>query len=141
MNPTKWFLHPILIFITSIIALGTSLFLYIYWYVEASSGLHALLKKSNIDPHQVLTSETWVVVMVLSILVGLILLGIMMIFIYSQKTLRLYRTQNNFINNFTHELKTPVTSLKLFLETFNKHELAREAQLKYVQYMLSLIHI
>lgn len=137
MHSTKWFLHPILIFITSIIALGTSLFLYIYWYVEASSGLHTLLKKSNIDPHQVLTSETWVVVMVLSILVGLILLGILMIFIYSQKTLRLYRTQNNFINNFTHELKTPVTSLKLFLETFNKHELSREAQLKYVQYMIA----
>jgi signal transduction histidine kinase len=137
MNPTKWFLHPILIFITSIIALGTSLFLYIYWYVEASSGLRALLAKTNIEADKVLASETWVVVMVLSVLVGLILLGFLVIFIYGQKTLRLYRTQNNFINNFTHELKTPVTSLKLFLETFSKHELSREAQLKYVQYMIA----
>jgi signal transduction histidine kinase len=137
MHHTKWFLHPILIFITSIVALGTSLILYIYWYVEASSGLRALLAKTSIDTQQALASETWVVVMVLSILVGLILLGILMIFIYSQKTLRLYRTQNNFINNFTHELKTPVTSLKLFLETFNKHDLSREAQLKYVQYMIA----
>jgi signal transduction histidine kinase len=137
MLSTKWFLHPIVIFITSIIALGTSLFLYIYWYVAASSGLNTLLKKSKIEPHQVLASETWVVVMVLSILVGLILLGILMIFVYGQKTLRLYRTQNNFINNFTHELKTPVTSLKLFLETFSKHELSREAQLKYIHYMIA----
>jgi signal transduction histidine kinase len=137
MHHTKWFLHPILIFITSIVALGTSLILYIYWYVEVSHGLRSLLAKTNIDTQQALASETWVVVMVLSILVGLILLGILMIFIYSQKTLRLYRTQNNFINNFTHELKTPVTSLKLFLETFNKHELSRDAQLKYVQYMIA----
>jgi signal transduction histidine kinase len=137
MNPTKWFLHPIMIFITSIVALGTSLFLYIYWYMEASSGLRALLAKTNIEAEKVLASETWVVVMVLSVLVGLILLGILMIFIYSQKTLRLYRTQNNFINNFTHELKTPVTSLKLFLETFSKHELSREAQLKYIEYMIA----
>jgi signal transduction histidine kinase len=45
--------------------------------------------------------------------------------------------QNNFINNFTHELKTPVTSLQLFLQTFSKHELARADQLKYIQYMLT----
>jgi signal transduction histidine kinase len=51
--------------------------------------------------------------------------------------LQLYRLQNNFINSFTHELKTPVTSLKLFLQTFSKHELARAEQLKYIQFMIS----
>jgi len=34
-------------------------------------------------------------------------------------------------------LKTPVTSLKLFLQTFSKHELSRNDQLKYIQYMLT----
>jgi signal transduction histidine kinase len=34
-------------------------------------------------------------------------------------------------------LKTPVTSLKLFLETVSKHDLPRENQLKYVNYMLT----
>jgi signal transduction histidine kinase len=75
--------------------------------------------------------------MVLSILVSIILVGIFTIFVYSQKILQLYRLQNNFINNFTHELKTPVTSLKLFLQTFGKYELPRHDQLKYIQYMLS----
>jgi signal transduction histidine kinase len=73
----------------------------------------------------------------LSILIGIILLGIFIIFVFSQKTMQLYRLQNNFINNFTHELKTPVTSLQLFLQTFSKHELSRGDQLKYIQYMLS----
>jgi signal transduction histidine kinase len=74
--------------------------------------------------------------MVLSILVGIILMGIFTIFVYHHKTLQLYKIQRNFINNFTHELKTPVTSLKLYLETFEKHELSREDQLKYTGYMI-----
>ena len=75
-------------------------------------------------------------ILVLSILVAIILVGIFTIFVFNQKILQLYRLQNNFINNFTHELKTPVTSLKLYLETFLKYELSREDQLKYIHYMI-----
>ncbi|OQY06115.1 MAG: two-component sensor histidine kinase [Desulfobacteraceae bacterium 4572_123] len=137
MNRTKWFFHPIFIFILSIVALGTSLFLYIYWYVGVSSGLKSVVYKFNLDSSQVLEPQTWIVIMVLSILVGIILLGIFTIFVYNQKTFQLYRLQHNFINSFTHELKTPVTSLKLFLQTFSKHELSRNDQLKYIRYMLT----
>ena len=136
MTQGKWFLHPISIFVFSIIALGTSLFLYIYWYMEANKGLRILVEKFNLDSNQILTAQTWVVIMVLSILVSIILIGIFTIFVYSQKMLQLYRLQNNFINSFTHELKTPVTSLKLYLQTFGKYELPRHDQLKYMQYML-----
>lgn len=137
MNQSKWFLHPIAVFIFSVIALGMSLFLYIYWYVEVSSGLHTLVEKFNIRPEQVLESQTWVVIVVLSILVGIILMGIFTIFVYHQKTSQLYRLQNNFINNFTHELKTPVTSLKLYMETFLKHDLSRQDQINYLRFMIS----
>jgi len=137
MNRTKWFFHPIFIFILSIVALVTSLILYIYWYVEVSTGLKSVVYKFNLDSSQVLEPQTWIVIMVLSILVGIIMLGIFTIFVYNQKTLQLYRLQHNFINNFTHELKTPVTSLKLFLQTFSKHELSRDDQLKYIQYMIT----
>ena len=136
MKQSKWFLHPIVIFIFSITAVALSLFLYIYWYVEVSAGLKKVIQKANLDPGQVLASQTWVVILVLSILVGIILIGIFIIFVYNQKTFQLYRLQRNFINNFTHELKTPVTSLKLYLETFQKYELPREDQLKYITYMV-----
>ncbi len=136
MKRTFWFLHPIAIFVFSIVALGLSLFLYIYWYVEVSTGLQTVLEKTNLDPKQFVAWQTWVVIMVLSILVGIILLGIILVFVYQRKTLALYRSQHKFINSFTHELKTPVTSLQLYLETMARVELPREKQEKYLAYML-----
>ena len=136
MRQSNWFLHPILILISSIAAVALSLVLYIYWYVEVSTGLRKVILKANLDPEQVLAPQTWVVILVLSILVGIILMGMFIIFVYNQKTLQLYRLQRNFINNFTHELKTPVTSLKMYLETFRKYELSREDQLRYIGHMV-----
>jgi len=131
-----WFLHPVFIFIFSILALAASLFLYIYWYIRVSAGLQALVHRYHLDASQFLDAQTWVVILVLSILVAIILTGTLIIFVYSQKMVRLNWLQHEFINNFTHELKTPVTSLKLYLETFLKHELSREEQIKYIGYML-----
>ena len=134
--PTHRWVYPIITLIFSIVALVLSLVLYIYWYLAVSDGLRLVVDRFNIDKNQVLEPQTWVVIMVLSILVAFILICIFTIFVYNQKTLQLYRLQNNFINNFTHELKTPVTSLKLYLETFFKHELPRNDQLRYIEYMI-----
>lgn len=43
--------------------------------------------------------------------------------------------QQNFISGFTHELKTPIASLRLYLDTFTRHDLPREEQIKYFAYM------
>ncbi len=137
MKHVKWLFHPILVFIFSVTALVVSLFLYIYWYIEVSSGLRSAIERFNLEQERVLAADTWVVILVLCILIGIILLGIFIIFVFSQKTMQLYRMQNNFINNFTHELKTPVTSLQLYLQTFLRYELSRDDQLKYIQYMLT----
>jgi len=136
MTRVKWFFHPIIILVLSILAVGLSLFLYIYWYVEASAGLQRVIQRYNLNPDQVLAPQTWVVILVLSILVGIILVGFFIIFVYHQKTIQLYRLQRNFISNFTHELRTPVASTKLYLETLRKYELPREEQLKYLEYMI-----
>lgn len=136
MTRVRWFFHPIIVLVLSILAVGLSLFLYIYWYVEASEGLQSVINRANLNPDQVLAPQTWVVILVLSILVGIILLGFFIIFVYHQKTNQLYRLQRNFIGNFTHELRTPVASTKLYLETMRKYELTREEQLKYLDYMI-----
>jgi two-component system, OmpR family, phosphate regulon sensor histidine kinase PhoR len=136
-DQAKGFLKPLLTLILSVIALAASLFLYIHWYIEASTGLRSLMDRFEITPEHALALDTWVVILVTSVLCSLILLGIFTIFVYNQKTLQLYRLQHNFINNFTHELKTPVTSIKLYLQTLTKYELPRNDQLKYIGYMLT----
>jgi len=136
MKQAKWFFHPIFVFVLSTVALACSLFLYIYWYVGISAGLKALAIRHQLDPSQFFEARPWVVILVLALLVGVIVAGILIIFIYNVKTLQLYRLQQTFISNFTHELKTPVTSLKLYLETFNRHEIPRDEQLKYISFML-----
>lgn len=136
MKQARWFIHPVFIFTLSTIALAGSLFLYIYWYVTVSASLHSIVSRYNLDPNQFLEAKTWVVILVLSLLVGVILIGILIIFNYNLKSVQLYRLQHTFINNFTHELKTPVTSIKIFLENFARHDIPREEQLKYIGYML-----
>jgi two-component system phosphate regulon sensor histidine kinase PhoR len=136
MKQAKWFIHPIFVFILSTLALAISLFLYIYWYIGVSAELQSVITRYQLDASQFFEARTWVVILSLSLLVGVILTGILIIFIYNLKTLQLYRLQHTFINNFTHELKTPVTSMKLYLETFLKYDLKREEQLKYIGFML-----
>ncbi len=136
MNQPRWFFHPIFLLVLSIVALTACLFLYIYWYVEASAGLAALARRINIDSREFTSARTWVVILTLSILFAVILLGINMIFVYTQKASQLFRMQNNFINNFTHELKTPVTSIKLYLQTFLLHDFPEEERKKYIHFML-----
>ena len=136
MKQVKWYIHPVFVFVLSIVTLAISLFLYIYWYVGVSENLNTVIRRYQLDANQFFEARTWVVILILSLLVGVILAGMLIIFIYNLKTFQLYRLQHSFINNFTHELKTPVTSLKLYLETFKKHELPREEQLKYIGFMI-----
>jgi signal transduction histidine kinase len=136
MKEAKWFIHPVFVFILSTLALAISLFLYIYWYIGVSAKLKSVIARYQLDASQFFEAQTWVVILSMSLLVGVILTGILLIFIFNLKTLQLYRLQHTFINNFTHELKTPVTSMKLYLETFAKYEIKREEQLKYIRFML-----
>lgn len=135
MIKSRWFYHPLFIFIFSLVAILTSLFIYIRSYLQVHQALSDVIVKYHLNPRQILESETWVVILVLSLLVAIIMIGMLMIYIYYQKMIQLYRLQQNFINGFTHELKTPIASIQLFIETFTRHELSREDQLKYLDFM------
>ena len=135
MIKSRWFYHPLFIFIFSLLALGSSLIVYIRSYLRVHAALEEVVLKYNLNSKIMLDSETWVLILILSLLVAVILAGLLIIYIYYQKMIQLSRLQQNFINGFTHELKTPIASLQLFLETFSRHELPREEQVKYLDYM------
>ncbi|MFH1154675.1 MAG: HAMP domain-containing sensor histidine kinase [Pseudomonadota bacterium] len=136
-NPSRWYLHPVFIFACSIVALATALMLTVSWYMEITAALEVIIKNFHIDPGQIFPSKTGMIFLVLTLLVTVVLAGILLAFIYYQRTARLFRLQHNFIYNFTHELKTPVTSLKIYLETFLRHNLPPEEIRKYTEYMLA----
>ena len=135
MKKIPWFLNPVLIFVGSLIAIIISLILFIYWSLRTKFGIENFIEKFHLTPDPLLELNTWVTIFTLSILVVVIIVGVSIIYIYYQKSYNLYRLQNNFINNFTHELKTPLTSINLFLETLQGHEVKREDQLTYLGYM------
>ncbi len=132
---SNWLLRPVTIFVFSLLALGTSLYLYITSYLRVNDAFAMFVRKHNLDARQLLDSHTWVTILILSILVGSIILGFSLVFVYYQKLIQLYRMQQNFISGFTHELKTPIASIRLFLDTFSRHDLPREEALKYIQFM------
>jgi len=140
LNPSRWYLHPVFIFACSILALATFLVLTISWYMEITSALEVIILKFHIDPTMIFPSKTGMTIMILSALIAVVLIGILLAFIYYQKTVNLFRLQHNFIYNFTHELKTPVTSLRIYLETFIKHSLKPEEIKKYSGNMLEDIN-
>lgn len=104
-------------------------------YLRVNNAFLNFIKKNDMDPSQLLDSTAWVNIFILSVLVALIITGMALIYVYYRKVIQLYRMQQNFINGFTHELKTPVTSLKLFLDTFSTHDLKRDVQMKYIDFM------
>ena len=136
LNPSRWYLHPVFIFTCSIFALATFLVLTVSWYMEITSALEVIILKFHIDPKLIFPSKTGMTILVLSALIAVVLTGIFLAFIYYQKTVNLFRLQHNFIYNFTHELKTPVTSLKIYLETFIRHQLEPGDIKKYSENML-----
>lgn len=135
MIKTSWYTHPVFVFIFSLIALLGSLTLYIIFYLEANAAFEAFIAKHNLDGSALLQTKTWVVILTLSLLVAIILIGLLLIFIYYSKVIQLYRQQQNFINGFTHELKTPIASLSLFLDAMTMHKLSREDELHYMKLM------
>jgi signal transduction histidine kinase len=140
LNPSRWYLHPVFIFACSIFALATILVLTVSWYMEITSSLEVIILKFHIDPQLIFPSKTGMTMLVLSALIAVVLIGILLAFIYYQKTINLFRLQHNFIYNFTHELKTPVTSLRIYLETFIRHPMKPADIQKYSQSMLEDIN-
>ncbi len=140
LNPSRWYLHPVFIFACSIFALATFLVLTVGLYMEIRSALEVIILKFNIDPQSIFPFKTGMTILVLSLLITVVLAGILLAFIYYQKTVNLFRLQHNFIYNFTHELKTPVTSLRIYLETFIRHPLDPGDVKKYSENMLEDIN-
>jgi signal transduction histidine kinase len=65
----------------------------------------------------------WTLLSVGSVMFLFVLAGVILYLIWSIQQINLNRRQSNFIDAVTHELKSPIASLKLFLQTLEKRKL------------------
>lgn len=78
----------------------------------------------------------WAWLAIGSTLLTFILLGVVGYLVLSIGAVNLTRRQSNFIDSVTHELKSPIASLKLYIQTLNRRQLPAEEQEKFLKGML-----
>lgn len=66
----------------------------------------------------------------------LVLVGTVMYLALSIKAINLTRRQSNFIDSVTHELKSPIASLKLYLQTLSRRQVETEERDEFYRFML-----
>src|SRR5512146_1144478 len=70
------------------------------------------------------------------ILFGFIIAGVVLNTIFLVREIRRNEQQDSFLNAVTHELKTPIASLRLYLETLQKRPLEEAQRRKMYRIML-----
>jgi two-component system sensor histidine kinase SenX3 len=66
---------------------------------------------------------------------GLLIAGLILNTIFLVREVRRNEQQDSFLNAVTHELKTPITSIRLYLDTMRRRETTREQQLEFFAVM------
>ncbi len=83
-----------------------------------------------------LSGVYWTLLTIGSAFILLLLVGVVLYLILSIKAINLTRRQSNFIDSVTHELQSPIASMKLYLQTLTRHEVGREMQADFHRSML-----
>jgi two-component system phosphate regulon sensor histidine kinase PhoR len=78
----------------------------------------------------------WTLLTVGTIFLVFVLVGVVLYLRLSVETINLNRRQSNFIDSVTHELKSPLASLKLYLQTLGRCRVSPEEQDSFVRFML-----
>jgi signal transduction histidine kinase len=82
------------------------------------------------------TQHNWPLLTVGTVFFALILIGVVVYFIWSFREYRLNRRQANFIDSVTHELKSPIASIKLCLQTLDLRSVTPEQQREFHKFMM-----
>jgi signal transduction histidine kinase len=78
----------------------------------------------------------WVLLTAGSVVSALLLTGTILYLVLSIKAINLTRRQSNFIDSVTHELKSPIASMKLYLQTLGRHHVSEREQADFHRFML-----
>jgi two-component system, OmpR family, sensor histidine kinase SenX3 len=66
---------------------------------------------------------------------GLLIVGLILNTVFLVREVRRNEQQDSFLNAVTHELKTPITSIRLYLDTMRRRDVSREQQQQFFSVM------
>jgi len=78
----------------------------------------------------------WTLLSIGATFIALLLAGVIVYLIFSIKAINLNRRQSNFIDSVTHELKSPIASMKLYLQTLSRHPVDEAERTAFYRTML-----
>ena len=78
----------------------------------------------------------WTLLSVGAVLFAIVLVGVVLYLALSVKAINLNRRQSNFMDSVSHELKSPIASLKLYLQTLSKRDVSHEQREQFIGLML-----
>ena len=78
----------------------------------------------------------WTLLSIGTTFIVLLVVGVMMYLALSVKAINLTRRQSNFVDSVTHELKSPIASLKLYLQTLTRRQMSDREQADFHRFML-----
>jgi signal transduction histidine kinase len=78
----------------------------------------------------------WILLSVGSVMFGFVLMGVVLYLVWSIQQINLNRRQSNFIDAVTHELKSPIATLKLFLQTLGRRNIDESQRQEFYRSML-----
>ncbi|APG24134.1 MULTISPECIES: sensor histidine kinase [Syntrophotalea] len=93
---------------------------WVTWFLQNHRKLRSLAEKYH--PELLLGRYDWLLLVEGLVLLVAILAGVYVIFIYWRRQVSLYRAQKQFISQVSHELKSPLASLQLHLETIRMRQ-------------------
>ena len=86
--------------------------------------------------HASFSALYWAMLSIGSTFSLLLVVGVVLYLVLSIKAINLTRRQSNFIDSVTHELKSPIASMKLYLQTLNRHQVGQQMQTDFYRFML-----
>ena len=131
---TRWLYHPVTIFLSIQVLWILLMVVWIRWYLQKHEQIREMAEQLRAQAE--VDGLGWLPLAEGGILLALILAGATGIFIYWKKQHSLNQMQRAFVSNVTHELKSPVASIQLALETMALRDLSNEKRQEFLGMML-----
>lgn len=117
----RWMTHPITIFVALQFVWLAITLIWVIWFVGQQEAIADLARKFGREYFDARVSLA--ILVVGCVLLGVLLVGTIMLFVFYQRQSSAARQQRTFVSSVTHELKSPLASLQLAFETMEAHKL------------------